>query len=235
MVTEAAVVAALARVRDPELDEPITDLGFVSELRVDGPRVDVRLRLPTYFCAPNFAFLMVADARAAVEGVAGVQRAHVVLDDHFASDEINGGVGDDRDFAQTFPGEVDDTLDELRLLFDRKAFLVRQERLCAALVDGGRTSEDVAVMRLGDLPPLPETDAYLERRARLGLDLSPQAALLLRPNGDRIAVEEAPLQLRFARTVRVSIEANAELCRGLLQTRYGTPAEGRSSGVQGGR
>ncbi len=34
----------------------------------------MRLRLPTYFCAPNFAFLMVADAYDAVSAVPGVPR-----------------------------------------------------------------------------------------------------------------------------------------------------------------
>ena len=58
--------------RDPELDEPITTLGFVASCVVsqDG-RAAVRLRLPTYFCAPNFAFLMVADAYDAVTGGPG--------------------------------------------------------------------------------------------------------------------------------------------------------------------
>ena len=52
----------------------------------------VRLRLPTYFCAPNFAFLMVADAYDAVSALPGVRTTEVVLEDHFASDAINGGV-----------------------------------------------------------------------------------------------------------------------------------------------
>src|SRR5215472_6327669 len=88
-----AGLAALATVRDPELDEPITTLGFVTSCTVsaDGD-ARVRLRLPTYFCAPNFAFLMVADAYDAVSGVAGVRSTEVVLEDHFASDAINGGV-----------------------------------------------------------------------------------------------------------------------------------------------
>ena len=56
-----AVNAALAAVLDPELDRPITDLGFVRAVSVgaDGS-VEARLRLPTYFCAPNFAWLMVS-------------------------------------------------------------------------------------------------------------------------------------------------------------------------------
>ncbi len=95
---KAAVLDALSGVRDPELDEPVTDLGFISELRVEDGSVFLRLRLPTYFCAPNFAYLMVADARAAVLSVPGVERASVVLEDHYASDEINGSVGEERGF-----------------------------------------------------------------------------------------------------------------------------------------
>jgi hypothetical protein len=118
-------------------------------------------------------------------------------------------------------------LEELRSIFDRKAFVVRQGRLCEALIAQGRRAEDLPRMRLGELPALPETTEYLERRKRLGLDVTAQAPLLLRPNGEPIDADDAPRQLRFARTVRVSIEGNADLCRGLLATRYdleGTPS-----------
>ena len=57
-----AVWRALGTVLDPELDEPITDLDFVESWAVSAEGVaTVRLRLPTFFCAPNFSFLMVAD------------------------------------------------------------------------------------------------------------------------------------------------------------------------------
>src|SRR5713101_5439874 len=88
----SAVIAALSTVRDPELDESIVDLGFVTETSVIYGHAHVRLRLPTYFCAPNFAYLMVADAYDAVSGVSGVESASIVLEDHFASAEINAGV-----------------------------------------------------------------------------------------------------------------------------------------------
>ena len=69
----SAALAALTTVRDPELDEPITSLGFVASCVVSCEgRAVVRLRLPTYFCAPNFAYLMVADAYDAVIDVPGV-------------------------------------------------------------------------------------------------------------------------------------------------------------------
>ena len=72
-----AVLDALATVYDPELDEPITSLEFVSscDVSADGD-VDVRLRLPTPQCAPNFAYLMVADARDAVRRLPEVARGH---------------------------------------------------------------------------------------------------------------------------------------------------------------
>ena len=66
MTTRAQVFEALGTVYDPELDEPITTLGFVGSCVVTGDGVAVRLRLPTPQCAPNFAFLMAADACTAV-------------------------------------------------------------------------------------------------------------------------------------------------------------------------
>ena len=52
--TEERVLVALSTVRDPELDEPITALGFVASCTVaDDGHVEIRLRLPTYFCAAN--------------------------------------------------------------------------------------------------------------------------------------------------------------------------------------
>jgi len=224
MPTEEEVLDALAGVQDPELDEPVTELGFVSKLEIDDDAVTVRLRLPTYFCAPNFAYLMAADARTAVLSVPGVRRARVVLDDHHASNEINGGVNDDRGFEGTFPGETEgEDLDELRAIFRRKSFVARQEKLCRTLLAEDRSSEDLAEMYLGEVPPSEAFEKYLERRAELGLDVSPDAPLVVAPDGKRVPKEAIVEHLRFARTVRVSIEGNAHHCRGLLAARYGMP------------
>ena len=79
-MSSSALLKALETVRDPELDEPITSLGFVVSCAVSAAGdAQVRLRLPTYFCAPNFAYLMVADAYDAVSALPGVRRAEVVL------------------------------------------------------------------------------------------------------------------------------------------------------------
>lgn len=227
----AAVTDALRGVRDPELDESIVDLGFVAALEVDRDAVRIRLRLPTYFCAPNFAYLMVADAREAVAAVPGVGTVRVELDDHCASTEINAGVADARGFDGTFPGLSDGAaLDELRLTFRRKALVARQDRLCRALLAGGLTPERLAATRLRDVPPSEERDIYLDRRAELGYGTGGDEPLLIDAWGRPVPPEQAALQLRRGRTTRVSIDGNAGFCRGLLATRYGTP-DVREQGV----
>ena len=110
-----AVWAALATVLDPELDEPITELDFVETCTVSPDGVaSVVLRLPTFFCAPNFSWLMVADAYDAVSAVPGVTRADVKLADHHAAAEINGGVAAQAGFVEAFSGQAVAELDELR-------------------------------------------------------------------------------------------------------------------------
>jgi metal-sulfur cluster biosynthetic enzyme len=217
----AAVWAALDTVRDPELDEPITDLQFVASCTVSDDGVAaVRLRLPTFFCAPNFAWLMVADAHDAVAAVPGVTRADIVLDDHFVSATINEGVAARAGFAASFAGEAQAELDELRALFLRKAALAGQDRLARPLVDAGRTPDELAATRLADLPPSPDLDRLRRRRAEVGLPHGPDAPLLLHPDGGPVTAAQVPLHLRRARLTRVGIEANNHTCRDLLATRY---------------
>jgi metal-sulfur cluster biosynthetic enzyme len=216
------VTAALAGVRDPELDESVSDLGFVADVVVNGNSVEVALRLPTYFCAPNFAWLMVHDADVAVRAVAGGRHVEVRLVDHFAADEINSGVDAGQGFDAAFAGLADGELDELRQVFRRKALAARQDRLCRSLLAGGATLADLVLLRLEDLPPGAETDTYLQRRAELDLDVSPESPLLVDNTGTPVSAEEATAYLRRLRTIAVSIEGNAGFCRGMLATRYDT-------------
>ena len=223
MIDEASVLDALSGVRDPELDEPITDLKFVSDLRVGGDSVDVRLRLPTPFCAPNFAYLMAYDAREALLSVPGVREARVILDDHHTADEINAGMAGGLGFEGTFSSfeETGEDLDGLRAIFRRKAFISRQERLCRALLADGYSPAELAGMRLEDVPSSEAKEKYLSRREELGLDISADAPFVVDPDGRKIPEEAVMQHLRFARVTRLSIEANAGFCRGVLAARYG--------------
>ncbi|MBA3309693.1 MAG: iron-sulfur cluster assembly protein, partial [Nocardioidaceae bacterium] len=166
--TAEAVHEALREVRDPELDESITDLGFVQGITVDGGVATVELRLPTYFCAPNFAYLMVADAYDAVVGVPGVATTAVRLLDHFASDEINAGVAGGRGFSGSFPGLADDELTELRVTFQHKAHRACQERVASRLLRAGWEASGLARATLADATPGTELDRLRRRRVELG-------------------------------------------------------------------
>ncbi|MGX7678127.1 iron-sulfur cluster assembly protein [Jatrophihabitans sp. DSM 45814] len=227
MTDAAAVLAALEAVRDPELDEPVTSLGFVASCTVSAEGVaGVHLRLPTYFCAPNFAFLMVADAYDAVSGVEGVTRAEVVLDDHFASDAINGGVAARSGFVQSFDGLAAAELDELRADFLRKAVLAGTDRVCRPLLAAGKTAEELTDLTLGEVPESVDRERLRSRRAELGLPASDEAALIIDAGtGEAVAGPSLEMHLRRARLTRVSVEANSGVCRGLLRDRYGIAEE----------
>jgi metal-sulfur cluster biosynthetic enzyme len=221
-VTDRAhVLDALGTVFDPELDEPITTLRFVTscDVSADGD-VDVRLRLPTPQCAPNFAFLMAADARDAVRRLPEVREVTVVLEDHYTGEEINGAVGRGEAFAGAFPGETEGELDALRELFHRKALVARQSRICEALLAAGATVDMLAALRVADLPGDPGAERCLELRAHLGIPSGAGDPAFVRPDGDPLAAADLTHWLRMARLVRTSLEANGGICRSLLAVRY---------------
>jgi metal-sulfur cluster biosynthetic enzyme len=228
VIAPARLLAALETVRDPELDEPITTLGFVASCAVSGSGdARVRLRLPTYFCAPNFAFLMVADAYDAVSALPGVHMTEVVLEDHFASAAINGGVAARAGFARTFDGEAAGELHELRADFLRKAVLAGTDLLCRSLIAAGTEPGELAAMTIGQVPASPQLDRLRQRRRELGLPAHAASPLVIDPrSGAAVGTDAMPLHLRRAHTTRVGIEANAGICRGMLRHRYGTSGLG---------
>jgi metal-sulfur cluster biosynthetic enzyme len=215
-------LAALETVRDPELDTSIVELQFVSSCTVASDGVaQVRLRLPTFFCAPNFAFLMVADAYDAVSAVEGVTGTEIVLEDHFAATTINDGVAARAGFVAAFGSEAQSELDELRTTFIRKAMLAGQDRVARPLLAAGLQPADLAGMRLGDVAPSADLDRLRQRRAELGIRSDDDAPLLVDGAGAPVELEALPLHLRRVRTTRVNIEANTGHCLSLLATRYG--------------
>ena len=221
--TTASVLDALAEVYDPELDEPITRLGFVAACEVsDDGNVEVVLRLPTPQCAPNFAFLMAADARKVVRRLPDVSEVTIKLEDHSTGEEINAALGRGDGFTGAFPGEtVDDDLAALRELFLRKALVGRESRLCETLLTGGATPEEVAARRLEDLPDVPDARRCLELRRRLGLPDGPGSPAFVLPSGEPVAAAELTRWLRTARLMRLSLEVNGGICRSLLRVHRG--------------
>jgi len=217
------VIAALDTVYDPELDEPITTLGFVGSCVVDDHGdVAVRIRLPTPQCAPNFAFLMAADARAAVRRLPEVRDVSIVLEDHYTGEEINTALARGDGFDSAFPGATAGALNALRELFQRKALLGRQARVCQALLEeDGATPETVVARRFADLPESPDAARVAALRAALGLPHDADAPAIIAGDGASLTVSDLPTWLRRARLVSLSLEANGGMCRDLLRARYG--------------
>ena len=215
------VLAALAAVYDPELDEPITELGFVGSCDVSAAgEVDVRLLLPTPQCAPNFAFLMAADAAAAARAVPGVRAARVVLEDHFTGAEINAAVARGAAFGEAFPGETEGDLEALRALFRHKALAARQARVCEALLSGGLDEAGVSAVLVAGLPASRDAERCVDLRRELGLPHGPGAPALVAGDGGPIAPDRLRMWLRRARLISLSLETNGGICRSLLAFRH---------------
>jgi len=218
---EEQVYAALGSVVDPELDEPVTDLGFVRSVAVRGVLVEVHLRLPTSFCSPNFAYLMASDAKDALVALPWTDRVVVELDDHHDSDLINAGLAADAGYRGTFRHEAEESLDQLRETFRIKAHTAAMERCLTGLLRArpDLAEESLGEVTLGDLPDDEHTAALLRRRTAVGLPARAEARVLVDHRGRPPA--DVPLALRRARSTRISIDGNAHFCRGLLATRYG--------------
>lgn len=219
---EQDAFAALGAVVDPELDEPITDLGFVRSLETDGESVTVHLRLPTPFCAPNFAYLMASDAKDVLTDLPWTRAVTVELDDHHDSAVINRGLAADAGYRGTFGSEAESDLDELRRTFRRKAHTAAMERVLTALLRADPDLAETGLHRItiADLPAGDATRSLLRRRAAIGLGTSGELAVLVDEYGRSFPPEEVPLRLRRARSTRISVDGNAHFCRGLLRTRY---------------
>jgi metal-sulfur cluster biosynthetic enzyme len=234
-----ALVARLAQVLDPELDESILDLGFVRSLRLSAGHAEVALQLPTSWCAVNFAYLMAEDVRKALLSLDGIRQVSVGLGDHCAAREIEAAVNAGRSFAEAFPGQGSGSLAALRLNFLRKGFLIRQQRLLQELRAADCAPETICALRLGEIEicddgflirqpgraPIAGRTAmtlrrYLERRAELALDCSPTARLIVDLDGRPIPSERLQAHYEAARTVRAAMEANGSFCRALLSLHY---------------
>lgn len=219
----AQVQACLATVMDPELDESVTELGFITEVVLCGEgEVRISFRLPTYFCAANFAFLMADDMRLAVQALPWVTKVKVSLGEHMYAEAINEGVAEGAGFQAAFGAAAEGGLGALRRTFELKAFQRRQEALLQHLLDIRQLPEALTSLDIGSLKELP-LDAtgqrlvgrYLERRY---LVAGGQLAFV-DTDGLPIAAKSLSAHLRDLRSVCVNAEFNGVLCRGLLAVR----------------
>ncbi len=231
----AAVRERVRRVTDPELDRSIVDLEYLTECRVEGTHASLTLRLPTAWCSPAFAWMMVVDAREEARSAPGIETARVELVDHMHAEEITHGVNEGLAFETAFD-EAEGGIDDLRRELLEKARLARQYDAVRTLREAGL--DDAALATLtpegiefdGDRALVPVDDAlvvcterepidlYLDRAERLGL-LEPGRPAFRDHEGEPIEAEEFELVQRRARLARTNISGQAGICAGLHESR----------------
>jgi metal-sulfur cluster biosynthetic enzyme len=226
-VRQAQVWACLQGVTDPELDESVVDLNFVTRADVDpSNRVHIEFRLPTYWCAANFSFLMADDMRSAVSALDWVEGVSVVLGEHMYADKINAGLARGLSFQETFGAEADGSLDDLRQAFFVKAFQRRQVALLNHLTGLGHQPDTIVGVTIAELGRLPVDDGgeklvrrYLERRSVVGPTRAASPAFVDAAGG-RLRADGLAAYVSGLRRVGVNAEFNSALCRGLLSVRF---------------
>jgi len=223
----AEVLESLGRVTDPELDEPVTELGFVTAVAVDPDGgVTVEFRLPTYWCAANFAFMMADDMRREVATLPWVTGVTPRLGEHMYADKINHGVQHGLSFQDTFGDEAAGDLRELRQTFLVKAFQRRQEALLRHLQASSHEAEALVALTVEALGAVPLDAAgerlrarYLERRAVIG-PASLGALAFVDVDGAALPAAGLATHLRTLRRVNTNAEFNGAICSGLLAARF---------------
>lgn len=241
---EAAVLAALAPVTDPELDKSVVDLGFIARVAIVGDRAEVDFRLPTFWCSANFAWIMAEDMHAALARLPWLAAADIRLVDHFASAKVNAGVAAGQSFRTAFGNEAADNLDAIRETFRQKAYLGRTSRLIELLRDRGWDDARILAATMADLRELAgaatggvgiglaeaETDIvtaaarFIALRAVYGGLSRPHDAAFSKIDGAPVAASDLAAWLRDIRMTRRGVEANGEMCRVLLKARIEEPA-----------
>ncbi|WP_036258790.1 iron-sulfur cluster assembly protein [Mesorhizobium sp. WSM3224] len=220
----------LGEVNDPELDEPITEMGFVERAAMtsDGS-VELDFRLPTYWCSPNFAFLMLDGVRKALDQLSWAPAYRIKLRDHMFAEEVNRGMEAGKSFGDIFAVLAEDQdLGGLREAFAMKAFKRRQEAVLRGLKAYGLTDREIVGMDLPayDVARLEPGEATKQkpryRAALLGRfpDRRADDPVFVTWEGQPIPSGGLGAHLAELRAVRVNMEFNGALCRGLKQTRY---------------
>ena len=227
MNKQEAVFGKLDFVYDPELDKTVLEMNFIEEVDIQGDTVTVVMRLPTFWCSPNFAFIMAEDIRDRVTELPWVSKVLLNLKDHCSSEDINRGVSEGKSFEEVFSDLASGDLNEVRKTFRIKSFMSRQEHLLRELMNFGVDNEllSLTIKDLNSHPAITDKTVlqrYLTLRSELGFSNHSHDVAFVKHTGERIDPLKRSEYLLEARRTRMSMQFNANHCLGLLETRYQT-------------
>ena len=236
---KGSVLRALSTVTDPELDEPITDLGFVKELSVsnDG-RVSLDLVTSTFWCSPNFVYMMLEEARDVVAKLDGITEVRVHLEGHHDSERINGGINARKSFSECYPTEASGNLEEITRMIRTRVLRSRLSSMVSAMSRAGvapaellgASRRDVVadgeafIVNLGHRSPQISDPVDARRIARYlsfldGLGRADGPLIIWDLEGKTPEPHEIDSVLALSRSAKSNFSLNAELCRALLESR----------------
>lgn len=89
LVAKEDVMKELAKVVDPEIGVPITEMKLVDNIEIKDGDVTVKYHLTMPFCPPVFALAIGQDIKKRVSGITGVSKVTAILSNHQMADEIN--------------------------------------------------------------------------------------------------------------------------------------------------
>ncbi len=235
------VLRALSTVTDPELDEPITELGFVKDLSVsDDGRVSLDLVTSTFWCSPNFVYMMLEETREVVSKLSGIKAVCVHLEGHHDADLINRGINSGKSFSECYESEAKGDLVELNRMIRTRALRSRLFSMAAAMARAGIASGELlrlsrqevtsegdtfvvrsqdTTRRVSEPSDVRRVARYLDFLAKLGRDDGPLVIWDL--EGTHPEEAEFAANLALSRTTKSNFSLNAELCRALLSARLG--------------
>lgn len=222
----------LKHVYDPELDQSIVDLGFVQDIDIKQQDVHVSFRLPTYWCSPNFAYIMGEDIKKRTEEIEWVNTTKVNLIEHSESNKVSKGVSERRPFEEMFGEMNDGNLNKLRQLFRVKAYYARQERLVKYLLKKEFTKENIITMKWVVLNQSMDNNfidydlvtRYRNIRNEFNLSINDDGIAFTDDQGRRLTLENFRDYFLDSRRQRLAMEFNSHFCQGVLEARYDSEA-----------
>jgi len=88
-VNLSQIEEGFAKIIDPELGRPITEMKLIDRLTAEGNTVTVEFHLTAPFCPPMFALKIASDIKAAVLATSGVKEAKITLHGHYLAEAVN--------------------------------------------------------------------------------------------------------------------------------------------------
>ncbi|KYH25645.1 hypothetical protein HAPAU_23200 [Halalkalicoccus paucihalophilus] len=237
-ISPESIRKRLESVTDPELDRSVVELEYIEGIEIDGGSVEVAFTLPTAWCSPAFAWMMMVDARDALAAHPAISTATVRLRDHMHAREINEGVNAREPFGSAFE-DADGDIESVRRELDEKARVARQYRAVSALLEGGLTPDQIVELVRGDVETgddratirVDDTlrvcvdaapiERYLEKATGLVCDSTDR--LFLTPEGETIPPEAFETVHKRGRLATTNMGSQGHICENLGDARIGGP------------